>query len=137
MKRTEPTCEGRTNRAGIQAIVKSKGEWLLVASIVALATAFRLWSPKMSADLWYDEVFSLMIAQQPFGEMMHRLYLGGDTMPPLYSVLLYLWMKLGASDAHVKFLSVVFGVASIFVMYLLARRVAGKLAGVASCLLLA
>lgn len=137
MKRIERASEVWTKRTGIQVIVKSKGEWLLVAAIVALGTVFRLWSPKMGADLWYDEVFSLIIAQQPLGEMLHRLYLGGDTMPPLYTVLLHLWMKLGASDAHVKFLSLVFGVASIFAIYLLARQAAGKLAGVASCLLLA
>ena len=94
-------------------------------------------SPKMTADLWYDEVFSLIIARSPFGEMLHRLYVGGDTIPPLYPLLLHLWMKVGASDAHVKRLSLVFGVASIFAMYLLARRAGGKVAGVVSCLLLA
>ena len=117
-----------------------------MAAISAVGTVFRLVSPKMSADLWYDEVFNLFVAQQPFAHMLHSLYLGvptgvgidpGDTNPPLYTVLLHLWMKMGSSDSHVKHLSLVFGVASIWAMWLLVRRVAGKLGGLVSCLLLA
>jgi hypothetical protein len=144
--RIESACEVWTRRVGIQAILKSKAEWLIVAAISAVGTVFRLVSPKMSADLWYDEVFSLFVAQQPFAHMLHNLYLGvptgarmdpGDTNPPLYTVLLHLWMRMGSSDRHVKYLSLVFGVASIWAIWLLVRRVAGKLGGLVSCLLLA
>ena len=146
MMRIESACEVCTRRVGIQAILKSKAEWLIVAAICAVGTVFRLVSPKMSADLWYDEVFNLFVAQQPFAHMLHSLYLGvptgarmdpGDTAPPLYTVLLHLWMKMGSSDTHVKHLSLVFGVASIWAMWLLVRRVAGQLGGLVSCLLLA
>jgi hypothetical protein len=110
--------------------------WLPVAAITALGIVLRLWSPKFGEDLWYDETFSLMNARLPFGEMTHRLMLLGETSPPLYTVLLHFWIKLGTSDAHVKLFSVLFGVASIWAIYLLARRVGNSLAALVSCLLL-
>jgi hypothetical protein len=110
--------------------------WLPVAAITALGIVLRLWSPKFGEDLWYDEIFSLMNAKLPIGEMTHRLMLLGETSPPLYTVLLHFWIKLGTSDAHVKLFSVLFGVASIWVIYLLARRVGNSRAALASCLLL-
>ncbi|MFY9573665.1 MAG: glycosyltransferase family 39 protein [Blastocatellia bacterium] len=121
----------------MQKLIRAKSELFAVAVIVAAGTALRLWSPKMSADLWYDEVFSLIVAKQPFGVMMHSIFLGGDTNPPLYTLLLHLWIKLGDSDAHVKYLSLLFGVASICAAYLVARQVGGKYAGLVACLLLA
>jgi len=110
--------------------------WLPVAAIMALGIVLRLWSPKFGEDLWYDETFSLMTAKLPIGEMIHRLILGGDSSPPLYTVLLHFWIKLGDSDAHVKLLSVLFGAASVWAIYLLTSRVGNHLAALVSSLLL-
>lgn len=73
----------------------------------------------MRSDLWYDEVYSYRTACLPFRQMLHSLLLGGDTNPPLYTLLLHFWLKLSHSDTHIKTLSLVFGLASIAVMYLL------------------
>jgi uncharacterized membrane protein len=69
--------------------------------------------------------------------MAHLLLVGGDTNPPLYTVLLYFWLNLGGSDIHVKLFSLLFGVASIPALYFLAKLVAGRGAGLLSCSLLA
>lgn len=110
--------------------------WLPVAAIMALGIVLRLWSPKFRTDLWYDEMFSLMNAQLSFSEMIHKLMLGGESSPPLYTVLLHFWIKLGASDTHIKLFSVLFGVASVWAIYLLVSRVGNSLAALVSCLLL-
>ncbi|MFP5261573.1 MAG: glycosyltransferase family 39 protein [Blastocatellia bacterium] len=91
----------------------------------------------MRSDLWYDEAYSLTVARQSFGRMMHLLLVGGDTNPPLYTLSLHFWLKFGGSDIHVKLFSLLFGVASIPTFYFLARLVAGRSAGLLSCLLLA
>ena len=109
-------------------------EWLPVAAIVALGVALRWWSPAMKSDLWYDEVCSYTVAGRPFCSMMHTLYLGADTNPPLYTILLHFWLKLGASDTHVKVFSLLFATASIWVVYLLAKRLFGRRVGlISSC----
>ena len=79
----------------------------------------------MRSDLWYDEVYSYRTACLPFRQMLHSLLLGGDTNPPLYTLLLHFWLKLSHSDTHIKTLSLVFGLASIAVMYLLGKSVGG------------
>ena len=112
-------------------------EWLQVAAIITLGAALRIWSPAMRADLWYDETYSLIVAQRPLGQMMHLLLVGGDTNPPLYTILLHFWLKLGDSDLCVKLLSLTFGVASLGATYVLGKRVGGKAIGLLCCLLLA
>lgn len=116
--------------------------WLLArvvtaAGIAALGIVLRLQSPKFKSDLWYDEVFSLINARMPFGRMMHSLVVGGDTNPPLYTILLHFWLKLGSSDAHVKVFSILFGMASVGAAYLLGKRLWNHVSGSIAAALLA
>ena len=101
-------------------------EWLSVAIIIAFGIALRWWSPAMRSDFWYDEVCSYTVAGRSFSNMLHLLSLGADTNPPLYTVALHFWLKLGTSDTHVKALSLLFATASLGVFYLLAKRIAGR-----------
>ena len=117
-------------------LMDRRTRWLSITAIMALGVLLRLWSPKFGEDLWYDEIFSLMTAKLPIGEMAHRLLLGGESSPPLYTLLLHFWIKLGSSDAYIKLLSVLFGTASLWVIYILTSRVANHLAALGSCLLL-
>ncbi len=110
---------------------------LCVCATVILGALLRWFSAAMKSDLWYDEVFSYNIAAQPFGSMTQILYAGADTNPPLYTMLLHFWLKLGTSDIHVKLFSLLFALASIPLVYLLARRMFGRHAALISSLLFA
>ena len=110
--------------------------WLLLV-VSAVAIILRLSSPKMGADLWYDEAYSYHVASRPFGEMMRLLYLGGDTNPPLYTLVLHFWLTVARSDFFVKLLSLVFGIATLVLLHHLGRRLAGPVAGLAAALLFA
>jgi len=110
---------------------------LLLTAIVFVGLALRYWSPAMRSDLWYDETFSLTIAGQPFSKMLHSFLLGADANPPLYTLLLHFWLKLGESDVHIKLLSLMFGVAVIPTMYIVAREAGGRRVGLVASLLLA
>lgn len=77
--------------------------------------------------LWLDEAQSAAIAAVPLSQL--TAVLRQDGHPPLYYVLLHLWMEVfGGGDAAVRSLSVVFGVAALVPLALLARRVGGRAA---------
>jgi hypothetical protein len=97
--------------------------------ILLFGVALRICSPAFRADLWYDETYSLTIARLPYSKMWQSLLMGADANPPLYTLLLRLWLKLGDSDAHIKSLSLIFGIAAIPLMYALARRIGGPRLG--------
>jgi len=61
-----------------------------------------------------------------------------DTSPPLYYLLLNGWTRLaGVSDASIRLLSVLWALASIPVLWLIARRVAGEAAALPAVVLFA
>ena len=110
--------------------------WLLLA-VVGFGLYLRLTSAKMQADLWYDEAYSFQVASRPMGEMMRLLYLGGDTNPPLYTVVLHFWLKIARGDFFVKLLSLLFGTATMVLLHVVGRRVAGPVAGLTAAFLFA
>jgi hypothetical protein len=113
--------------------------WTLEAAllVVMLGIGLRLESAKMQADLWYDEAYSYTVAARPLREMLRLLYIGGDTNPPLYTLVLHLWLKFGSTDAWVKGLSLALGVAATMALYALGRRIGGVVVGLISAALFA
>ena len=85
--------------------------WLLLA----LALALRLW---LIADknLWLDESVSWQFASGSLANLIHGT--ASDIHPPLYYLLLKVWVAIwGDSLAGLRSLSVVFGVAAVFVLF--------------------
>ncbi len=72
-------------------------------------------------SLWYDEAFSVYLAQFSLAEITVRT--AADIQPPLYYYLLHVWIVLaGQSEFAARFLSLFFGVLTIPLMYVTARR---------------
>lgn len=90
-----------------------------------------------SSGMGLDETVSVWLANHSVGEVLHwtaRI----DQHPPLYYLLLHAWMGLnGASPYDVRLLSVLFGAATIPVIYLTGKRMAGATVGFAAAVLLA
>lgn len=91
----------------------------------------------MRSDLWYDELYSCVIARQSFCEMLRTLFAGADANPPLYIVVLHFWLKICQTDSEIKMLSLLFGCAVIPATYFAARAIGGKKLGGICCLLMA
>ena len=77
---------------------------------------------------WFDEAFSVWIAQLPLPELLRRLAF--DTTPPFYYLLLKAWLVLSHDIRFIRLLSALFGILSIPVTAavfgkLASRRVAG------------
>jgi 4-amino-4-deoxy-L-arabinose transferase-like glycosyltransferase len=88
-------------------------------------------------SLWYDEGFSVYLANMDLSEITART--AADIQPPLYYYLLHGWIALfGDSEAALRSLSALFGILTIPLMYAVAVKLfRSKLAGLLSALLLA
>ena len=96
-------------------------------AIVLIATAMRLY--RLTAQsMWWDEGHSLFVAG-------HRLLdiptiPAMDVHPPLYFWALHVWMALsGRSEFALRFLSLIFGVLTVALMYRVGRELLGPVGG--------
>ena len=72
-------------------------------------------------SLWRDEAFSVWIAQDSWFEVIKRT--SGDFNPPLYYLLLNVWMRLfGRSEIALRGLSIFFFLLFLLVIYYFALR---------------
>jgi mannosyltransferase len=93
--------------------------------------------------LWYDEAFAVLFSEKGLSAMLYGTLTpvaGGaaDIHPLLYYTTLNGWMRLVGEGAFgVRFLSVIFGLATVGVVYLLARELFGKNTGLLAALITA
>jgi mannosyltransferase len=114
----QATFENDQDRVGIELKV-------VVAVAIAIGVALRFIAP---SPLWLDEALSVNIAQLPIGDIPEALRHDGH--PPLYYVLLHLWMQLaGTGDDAVRALSGIISTASLPFAYLVGRRAGGRSLG--------
>jgi hypothetical protein len=112
----------------------SKGQYFLFG-IVLLALGLRL-ARLTFQPLWWDEGWSVYFATTPVENLMELTAV--DIHPPLYYLLLHLWIGLvGAGPLAVRLLSALVGTATIPLLYLVGKRLFGTRAGVLAALLLA
>ena len=80
------------------------------------------------SPLWLDEALSVNIASLPVGDMLDALRHDGH--PPLYYLVLHYWIEaVGDGDMAVRALSGIFAVASLPLVWLAGRRLAGTAGG--------
>src|SRR5215210_6599078 len=91
------------------------------ALALALFIAARLWG-LTKYSLWYDEIFSLIVADHGWGEMLSRV-VRDVVHPPLFYATLKLWMDVGGgSVAWLRLLPALVAVASVLPLTLLCRE---------------
>lgn len=105
-----------------------------VGIVVAVAFGLRIFRLG-TQSLWGDETISVFRAYGSIGEITQAVPHEG-TLPPLYYYLLHFWIPLaGDRETSVRFLSLVFGVLAIPLLYVLARRTLGRAAGMITAIL--
>ncbi|MFN0109136.1 MAG: glycosyltransferase family 39 protein [Blastocatellia bacterium] len=106
--------------------------FLVVLSVAALA--LRLF--RLNTDLWFDEVLTLLdFVRLPMGDIVTSFPSQNQHM--LFSVLSRLSVVVfGESAAAVRLPSVGFGIASIWALFFLARKVADVRTALLTCILL-
>ncbi|MGE5464656.1 MAG: glycosyltransferase family 39 protein, partial [Syntrophothermus sp.] len=87
--------------------------------------------------MWLDETFSVWMASHSIPDMLHWI-VRIDQHPPLYYLLLHSWIAYnGDTPYYARLLSVLFGTATIPIIYLIGRRLSGVVMGVAAAVFLA
>ena len=75
----------------------------------------------LSQSTWFDEGYSILLAQQPVGELIALTSV--DAHPPLYYLLLKVWiMVFGLSDMSLRASSALCGALAIVTTALLLRK---------------
>ncbi len=107
--------------------------WLI--GVMLLALALRVVRLDFQ-PLWWDEGYSVFVATRDFFNLIERTAI--DIHPPLYYMALQVWLTIfGKSDLGARWLSVLIGVATIPLIYALARQLFadGRVALIAAFLL--
>jgi hypothetical protein len=114
--------------------------WLVAPALVVAAAAASLLAralPDVTHKPWHeDEAVAGLIASRPLPDVLHTVLLdrGGA---PLHFVLVHFALALDGSPRTLRWLSLVFALATIPLCYDLARRLAGRFAGVTAAALAA
>jgi mannosyltransferase len=107
--------------------------WFILLFISLAAFLLRIFRLDHQS-LWYDEAFSVYVSGMSLGDITART--AADIQPPLYYYLLHFWMALaGETEFVVRFLSLLFGVLIVPLMFVTARRLFNRAAALFSALL--
>ena len=102
----------------------SKFTKIWLGLVTLLATWLRVYN-NTSIALWHDEAFSALYIKYSWAEMMQRIIL--DVHPPLYYFVLRLWHYLfGYSLLSLRSLSILLGVATVWMGYLFVKKAFGS-----------
>lgn len=108
---------------------KQKMIWLI------LLLAFVLRIINLNQSLWLDEGTQATLSSESLQLILYER--GVDFHPPLSYFLLHFWMMLGTSEVWLRLLSVIFGVATILIVYLLVKKIFNQQVALISALFLA
>jgi uncharacterized membrane protein len=98
--------------------------WALVALIVLLGALLRFYGLDRE-PLWSDEAATLRYAEMPQAWLWRDSF---DTSPPLYYSLERIWLAFGRSEVALRSLPAAIGTATIPLIYMLGRTLAGPCA---------
>ncbi len=111
-------------------------EYIPVALITALALALRLYA-NGAQSYWSDELGSVMHIRNGFRRVIEASFIW-ETNPPLYYVLLRIWVLLfGDGEAATRSLSAIIGAATVPAIFNVGRVISGRQAGNIAALLFA
>ena len=93
-----------------------------ITCLILLLVAFALRVFRLDFQgLWYDEAFSVYLAHFSLADITART--AADIQPPLYYYLLHFWIVLaGDREFALRFFSLFFGVLTVPLMFVTARR---------------
>lgn len=119
--------------------LESRADWI-IALLLAIAAA-ALVAYRLNVSLWYDETWSYGLSLQPWHTFLGHYLWGVEANMALYYGVLRAWLWLtglfGANPTEVivRIPSAIFAVAATVVVYLLGRRLFGRVAGIVAAAL--
>ncbi|MCC6490437.1 MAG: glycosyltransferase family 39 protein [Candidatus Hydrogenedentes bacterium] len=110
-------------------------QWFALFAVLAVALTLRVYRIQTEA-MWYDEISSYAHLDAPsLREFLTRERVNDAAMLPLYFTVEYFWANaFGGSVLTVRALSLICGMATLVMLYLLGRHVHGHTAGLVAVL---
>ncbi len=107
----------------------------MIIGILLVALALRLIN--LNQSLWLDEAVQAVVAKNSLAFAFEELR--GDFHPPLFHLLMHFWVRIfGSSEISLRMPSVLFGIGTVWVVYLLIKELTdSKISGPVASLLLA
>ena len=91
----------------------------------------------INQSFWIDEATSALTTKMNLADFFGK-FMPGDFHPPLYYLTLRMWGGIfGTSEFALRSLSVFFGIGTIYLVYLIGKKLAGKKVGIIASLVLA
>lgn len=107
----------------------------MILTILAIGLVLRLIS--LNQSLWLDEAINVLAAKNYSLIGMVTEYAKADFHPPGWFTILWIWGKFfGYSEISVRLPSVIFGVLTIYITYLIGKKLVSKNLGLLTALLL-
>lgn len=114
----------------------AKYQKLILPLIIILGLVLRIIS--LNQSLWFDEAINVLATQNFSFLGMITEYAKADFHPPGYFIIVWIWAKLfGIDPSIIRIPSVLMGVLTIYVVYLIANKLHSKTLGLLSAFLLA
>ncbi len=88
--------------------------------LLILILGFGLRLVNLGQSFWLDEASQAVMSSQSVASIWSGR--GSDFHPPLYYLLIHFWELFGRSETWLRLPSVLFGVANLYLVYLLANR---------------
>jgi uncharacterized membrane protein len=105
--------------------------------LIIILLGFALRVPALGdRSLWFDEAMEYWAAGSPLSDILPTVKISLQD-PPLYSILLHFWLKVGHTEFIIRFLSLAFSVAGILGVIVLSRLSFGKKASLVAGILMA
>lgn len=105
---------------------------------ITLALALVVRIINLNQSLWLDEAINVLAARDNSLLALVTEYAVADFHPPGYFVILWGWGQVfGFSEISVRIPSVIFGVATIYLVYIIGRKIVSQNLGLLAALLLA
>lgn len=107
----------------------------MIYAILGVGIILRLIS--LNQSLWLDEATSAMVARMSITDIFTK-FLPGDFHPPFYYVFLHFWTVLfGTSEIALRAPSVIAGILTIYIVYLIGRELQVEKVGIIAAILTA
>lgn len=97
----------------------------MIYGILFLGLVLRLIS--LNQSLWLDESTTALVTKMPIADFFGK-FMYADFHPPLYYLIVSWWVNLfGSSEISLRIPSVIFGVATVYIVYLIAKEISLKI----------
>jgi len=107
----------------------------MIILVLILGLIIRAFS--LNQSFWLDEATSALTTKMSLVDFLGK-FMPGDFHPPLYYIILRVWSLIfGSSEIALRSLSIVFGISTIYIVYLIGKELVNKKTGLIAGLLLA